>query len=90
MGSTPRSQPGSGDKKMELNDAELELLVWLGGSEFSQYGECYGTTLDSLVTKGFAQIHEPGEHQESFIIQGHSSMHRAVSLTDAGREELKR
>ena len=75
---------------MQLNNDELDLLVWLGGSEFSQYGECHGITLDSLVAKGLAQIHEGTEHQDGFIAKGPGKMYRAVSLTDAGREELNK
>lgn len=65
--------------------AERYLLIWLGEDEFSQYGECNGPTLDSVIAKGLAQIHESGEHQSGFIAQRQSKMHRAVSLTDAGR-----
>jgi len=65
----------------------LFLLRWLGESDFSQYGECHGAALDSLVALGMAQIHKPGEHQ-SFIAKGDGLMFRAVSLTEAGRAAL--
>lgn len=74
---------------MNLNDDELELLVWLGGSEYSQYGECYGKTLDALVRKGLVQLHNGQEFQQSFIAKGDRPMYQAVSLTDSGREELR-
>lgn len=72
----------------ELVGNERMLLCWLGATEFSQYGECHGQTLDALVSKGLAQIHAPGEHQNGFIAKGDDSMYRAVSLTDAGRSAL--
>jgi hypothetical protein len=75
-----------------LNRYELDLLQWLGREEFSQYGECYGDTLSSLIAKGLAQVHEAGEHQETFIAKGlgsKSMMYRAVSLTDLGRQQLE-
>jgi hypothetical protein len=73
----------------ELTAVELDLLRWLGEEDYSQYGECHGATLDSLVAKGLARIYLPGDHQEGFISQGTGKMYRAVSLTDAGRERLK-
>jgi hypothetical protein len=69
----------------ELTKTELMLLKWLAKEEFSQYGECHGVALNGLVDKGLAEIHEDGEHQESFIAKGRSEMYRAVSLTDKGR-----
>lgn len=72
-----------------LSTAELQLLKWLGKEEFSQYGECYGKTLDALIAKGLAEVHEPGSHQSNFIAQGAGKMYRAVSLTEAGRAALK-
>lgn len=63
------------------------LLEWLGKEDFSQYGECHGTALDKLIELGLAQLHGAGEHQY-FIAKGTSMMHRAVSLTDAGRDAL--
>lgn len=63
------------------------LVVWLGEENFSQLGECKGKALDVLISKGFAQIHELGEHQGGFISRGDGSGdYRAVSLTEAGRE----
>lgn len=74
----------------DLVPAETALLKWLGADEFSQYGECHGQTLFSLIAKGLAQVHEGGEHQEGFIAQGDGLMYRAVSLTAAGRDLLKK
>lgn len=67
----------------------LFLLRWLGENDFSQYGECYGKSLDALVALGLAQIHDGDEHQSSFIAKGRGGMYRAVFLTDAGRGALK-
>jgi hypothetical protein len=76
----------------ELGEDEIDLLTWLSREDFSQYGECHGATLNKLITKGLAQVHEPGEHQ-GFIANDFSGtkgpMYRAVSLTDAGRATLK-
>ena len=72
-----------------LTEDELDLLRWLGESEFSQYGECDGEALDRLVALGLAQVHEPGAHQDSFIAKGGGEMYRAVSLTKAGHAALK-
>lgn len=74
---------------MDLNSAERDLLKWLGSEDFSQYGECYGQTLNALVSKGLAQVHAAGEHQSGFIARGHGPMYRAVSLTELGRGVLK-
>jgi len=72
----------------DLLAQEIFLLRWLSKEEFSQYGECHGATLDSLIAQGLAQVHGPGEHQV-FIAQDHTGdkgmMYRAVSLTEAGR-----
>jgi hypothetical protein len=80
---------------IELTPDELHLLQWLGESDFSHYGECYGRSLDRLVALGLAQIHGPGEHQvfiarptPTQIAQGEDQMYRAVSLTRAGEQEL--
>jgi hypothetical protein len=76
----------------DLTSAERELLSWLSEEDFNQYGECHGKTLDSLLAKGLARIHGPGEHQR-FIANDFSGtkgmMYRAVSLTEAGWEEVK-
>lgn len=72
---------------LELTGSERDLLKWLSKEDFSQYGECHGTSLDSLIAKGLAQVHGPGEHQV-FIAKGTSQMYRAVSLTEAGRSVL--
>lgn len=69
----------------QLSERELRLLKWLSLEEYSQYGECYGPDLDSLVKKGLVQIHESGEHQSRFIAKGNTKMYWAVSLTDEGR-----
>lgn len=72
-----------------LTKDEADLLKWLGQEEYSQYGECHGASLNSLVAKGLAQVHGAGEHQH-FIASDFTGdkgmMFRAVSLTDAGRE----
>ena len=68
---------------------ERDLLEWLSREDFSQYGECHSKALDSLIAKGLAQIHGPGEHQQ-FIANGTGMMYRAVSLTDAGWQALKK
>ena len=72
----------------DLTKNEIYLLRWLGKEDFSQYGECHGLSLDSLIVRGFAQVHGPGEHQQ-FIAKGTTMMYRAVSLTDAGIAALK-
>lgn len=72
---------------MKLSENERRLLDWLGREEYSQFGECYGDNLDTLIARGLAQVHGPGEHQ-SFIAKGTSQMYRAVSLTPAGRAAL--
>ena len=79
---------------MDLTDNERDLVEWLGQEDFSQYGECYSRALDSLVAKGLAQIHPPGEHQSGFIAQDHAGtkgdMYRAVSLTKLGEDYAER
>lgn len=71
-----------------LTPIEEFLLHWLSKEEYSQYGECFGKTLDRLIERGLAQIHRPGEHQH-FIAKDHAGTkgmeYRAVSLTEAGR-----
>lgn len=67
----------------ELTEAQAHLLLWLAERDFSQYGECFGADLDSLVAEGLAQVHAPGRHQV-FIAKGTTLMYRAVSLTEAG------
>jgi len=72
-----------------LTDAERDLLDWLSREDFSQYGECYGKSLDRLIAEGLAQVHKPGEHQ-CFIANDFAGvkgdMYRAVSLTEKGFE----
>jgi hypothetical protein len=68
-----------------LTVSEKDLLLWLSREDFSQYGECHGSALDSLIEKGLAQLHgEETETNNTFIAKGHGIMFRAVSLTDAG------
>ncbi len=74
--------------EQRLTLSEERLLRWLGEEEYQQYGKCNGPTLDSLIEKKLAQVHEDGSRQDSFIARGRGSMYRAVSLTDAGRKLL--
>jgi len=74
---------------MDLTESERWLLIWLATEKYNQYGECHGPALDSLVNKGFAQIHEEGEYQSGFIAQGRGKMYRAVSLTESGLEAIR-
>jgi len=67
---------------------QAALLRWLGRSEYSQYGECCGLSLDMLIAHGLAEVHGPLEHQEGFISRGKGMMYRAVSLTETGRAAL--
>jgi hypothetical protein len=71
-----------------MTQEERALLAWLGQEEFSQYGECHGKHLDTLIAQGFVQVHDGRHGQSGFIAQGDSPMYRAVSLTDAGRSAL--
>ena len=69
----------------DLTVSEKDLLLWLSREDFSQYGECHGSALDSLIAKGFAQLHgEETETNNTFIAKGHGIMFRTVSLTEAG------
>jgi hypothetical protein len=73
-----------------LTPGERTVLLWLGEEEFNQYGECFGKDLDGLIAKGMAQVHDERVPGVAFIApQGRSPMHRAVSLTDKGRLELR-
>jgi len=75
----------------ELNSEEIFLLKWLGEEDFNQYGECHGKSLDHLMELGLAQLHdETSGLQNHFIAKGNGIMFRAVSLTEAGRQELTR
>lgn len=74
----------------ELKKAERDLLLWLAESEFSQYGECYGTALTSLMMRGLAKVRFERQAQEGFIVQGEGLMYRAVALTDDGRALARR
>jgi hypothetical protein len=71
---------------MLLSTEERDLLAWLAQEDVSQYGECYGRTLDALIEKGLAEVlGEETETQNPFIAKGKGIMYRAVRLTDAGR-----
>lgn len=72
-----------------LSDEEKLMLRWLADSEYSQYGECFGSALDMLIVNGLVQGHSGREFQKEFIVQGDDAMHQAVSLTAAGRELVK-
>ena len=76
-----------------LNKFEKNLLLWLGETDYGQYGECYGRALDRLVEYGLAKVHDEGEHQTGFIAKDYGGqkgiMYRAVSLTHKGRAALK-
>lgn len=73
-----------------LSAAEVDLLIWLGMAEFSQYGECHGAALDGLVRRGLARIHDGRDGQAGFIVQGDTLAYRAVSLTEAGHERRRK
>ena len=73
---------------MDLNAAELDLLEWLGQEDFSQFGECHGKTLDSLIAKGLAQHHPNTGYDNIFIAKGKGEMFDKVSLTAAGIDEI--
>lgn len=71
-----------------LTAGQIELLRWLGKEDFSQYGECHGKDLNSLIEKGLAQLHGDNGHLGSFIAKGDGPMYQSVSLTEAGRAAL--
>lgn len=74
----------------QLNKSERYLLEWL--SDDGQYGECHGTTLDSLIEKGLAEVLGPETALNNAFIAKTTTgdiMYRAVRLTDAGREALR-
>jgi hypothetical protein len=74
----------------DITPSEKWMLEWLSKEDFSQYGECYGRTLEALIARGFVQVHgEETETNNTFIAKGHGIMFRAVSLTDAGRAAVK-
>ena len=76
---------------MELSQRERYLLKWLGESDVSQYGECNGAALDTLVANGLAVVlGEETEIANPFIGNGRGIMYRAVKLTEAGRALLDR
>jgi hypothetical protein len=74
----------------ELTRAEWDLLEWLGKEESSQYGECYGQSLDVLCGLGLAEVmgEESGLHN-TFIAKGRGLMYRAVRVTERGHEVLQ-
>lgn len=75
--------------KTTLTDDQRDLLTWLSESELSQYGECYGASLDALVAMGLAEVLGPEtERNNPFIAKGRGMMFRAVRLTDRGREAV--
>lgn len=84
-----KSAPRYGRPTDDAECGRARFAQVVGSRGFSQYGECHGAALDSLVAKGFAQVHGAGEHQAGFIAQDHSGnrgiKYRAVSLTEAGR-----
>lgn len=69
---------------------EVDLLKWIAEEGKAQYGECYGETLGRLIAKGEVEVLEGIEHQSGFIARGSGEMYRAVVLTEAGRERLRR
>jgi hypothetical protein len=74
----------------DLTHEERDLLDWLSREDFSQYGECYGKSLDRLMALGLAQLHgEETETQNCFIAKGRGIMFRAVSLTQAGFQKAR-
>lgn len=74
----------------ELSTDQIALLRWLGKEDFSQYGECCGRALDRLIELGLAQHHERTGRDNTFIAKGDAVHFDAVSVTDAGREFLRR
>jgi len=78
---------------MKLTKSEKDLLLWLNREDYSQYGECFGKDLDSLLRQGLAQVHGPGEHQSGFIAQdplgSKGQMYLAVSLTKLGVQVVR-
>jgi hypothetical protein len=72
---------------MNLTPSEHGLLQWLAQEDTSQYGECHGPDLDSLIAKGLAELcGEETEMVNTFIAKGRGISYRAVKLTDAGIE----
>lgn len=70
--------------------SQVDLLKWIDEQEYAQYGECYGKMLDKVIADGLVQVHGPGEHDTGFIAKGRTLPYRAVSLTEAGKEWLKK
>jgi hypothetical protein len=74
----------------DLTKDQRALLEWLGREDFSQYGECHGRSLDALIDAGLVQVHSDGSGQSGFIAKGDAMMFCAVSLTEAGKDALRR
>ncbi len=74
----------------DLTDAQRDLLIWLGKTEYSQYGECHGKDLDHLIETGLVQVHGDGGALGAFVAKGSGDMYNSVSLTEAGRAEYNR
>lgn len=72
-----------------LTQDERSLLEWLGKEDFSQHGECHGKNLNALIEKGMALLHNDNGDLGSFIAKGAEPMYQSVSLTEAGRAELR-
>lgn len=43
-------------RAVALSEGERYLLQFLSEEEFSQYGECCGSSLDGLIEKGMAEL----------------------------------
>lgn len=73
----------------DLTDSEADLLRWLAQEDFSQFGECHGPALESLIAYGLVEVHGPGLNQGGFIAKGTSLAHSAVSLSPQGWDKLR-
>ncbi|WP_028164164.1 hypothetical protein [Bradyrhizobium elkanii] len=73
----------------ELTPQQVSLLAWLGEEEFFRYSECYGSTLDSLIARGLAQVHDPASKTDNATAKRprHDVPRR---LADAGRPDEAR
>jgi hypothetical protein len=59
----------------DLTEGQRALLFWLSKEAFSQFGECYGTSLDQLIELGLAQVHgEETGRDNTFIAKGRGSV----------------
>jgi hypothetical protein len=71
-----------------MTQEERFVLEWLSKDD-GQYGECKGNSLDSLIARGFAVVHDAASGlNNGFIAKGADQMYRVVSITDAGRAAL--